>query len=143
MATNPRPLVGAWTGRLVGVAFVLVGLAVLHYGLTLWLATHEVGGIDLRGVLMVGIGLGLIWLWEIARKVAIFVALFYVVCSVVPLWSVARSDQGWTAAAGVLATAIIMAVSTVTLLLPATRMAFQKHRAARAKDEEPLLNTAR
>jgi hypothetical protein len=134
--SDPRFQIGVWIGRIVGAIFVLVGVARVYL---FWMRATPLP-IDLVGVLMAWIGMGLISLRDTARKAAIAVGVLHVLVAGYALWLVVRNDQDQAILLPVLSMIATGATTCVVLLLPVTRRAFSQTRPSDPSDEEPLLS---
>jgi len=123
---------------LAGAAFLFVGLGAVTGLLILWIRADQLVGIDLVGLLMVWIGVGLMRGRNSARKAGLAVAVLHVGGSTATMWTVARTSQHGGALAMLTLVAVLMASSAVILLMPATRKAFRPADVRSGRDDERL-----
>lgn len=130
--------VGAWIGRTIGAAFLVIGGLHLYFG---GMKTIPV----VVGLVMIWAGVGLFGLRDSARKAGIAIAVLHVVAFTYALWLMVSKNKPavWVvyAAAGILVSVAVVAL----LLLPKTRSVFALNAAGAAEttdsndDDEPLL----
>lgn len=138
MADASRSRTGVWAGRFAGATFVLVGLGAISGTLILWIRADQLAGIDLIGLLMVWIGVGLIRMRDSARKAGVAVAVLHVGGSTAAMWTIARASQDRGALTMVTLVAALMTFSAVILLMPATREAFRSADVRSGDDDDRL-----